>query len=131
MLLTLQWDAMEKHSVGPYHLTLKSNGCLILISALSPTHIVVASKHSLGTTTVETVVDKLKDVSLADKSAATSDQEKDVDDKESKSHAEMGRLWVARSLKAKGKTTKELAKRLWDDNVTAVLEVSWKLRTIG
>ncbi|KAL1408512.1 tRNA ligase [Vanrija albida] len=117
------WDAMEKHSAGPYHLTLKSNGCLILISALSPTHLVVASKHSLGTTTAETIVDKLKDVSIEEKSPATSDQEKDTDDKESKSHAEMGRLWVGRSLKAKGKTTEELAKRLWDDNVTAVLEL--------
>jgi tRNA ligase len=42
---------MESHTQAPYHLTLKSNGCLILISALSPTHLLVASKHSLGTTT--------------------------------------------------------------------------------
>lgn len=32
-------------------MTLKSNGCLILVSALTPHHLLVASKHSLGTTT--------------------------------------------------------------------------------
>nr|ODN93894.1 hypothetical protein L203_00062 [Cryptococcus depauperatus CBS 7841] len=48
-----EWDAMKTHTQGPYYVTLKSNGCLILISAISPVHLVVASKHSLGTTTEE------------------------------------------------------------------------------
>lgn len=41
---------MARYTDGPYHLTLKTNGCLILVSALSETELVVASKHSLGTT---------------------------------------------------------------------------------
>jgi tRNA ligase len=51
-LLLFQWDALHRHTAPPYHLTYKSNGCLILISALSPTELLVASKHSLGTSVV-------------------------------------------------------------------------------
>lgn len=123
-MLTRQWEAIEKHSEPPYHLTLKSNGCLILISALSPSELLVASKHSLGTTTTETdlreVEAKLKDVKLDSGSQADTPAEEPA----SKAHAEVGREWVARTLERSGKTSEELAKRLWDENLTAVLEVS-------
>lgn len=127
---------MKYHTQGPYHLTLKSNGCLILISALSPTHLVVASKHSLGTTT-ETRIDS-KDPSGAEAvlvdgvaglavdgngkgkgKAAVSDEEH----LEAKQHAEVGRIWLRRTLQKSGKTEQDLAKRLWDEGLTAVLEV--------
>jgi len=111
-------------------LTLKSNGCLIMIAALSPTEIVVASKHSLGTTieqSVDGVTAELNSVKLDKKDDKEEQKEKAEDaseEKESRAHAEVGREWVARTLKKSGKTSEQLAKRLWDDNVTAVLEVS-------
>nr|XP_018262247.1 uncharacterized protein I303_05263 [Kwoniella dejecticola CBS 10117]OBR84405.1 hypothetical protein I303_05263 [Kwoniella dejecticola CBS 10117] len=95
------WSAMKVHTEPPYHLTLKSNGCLILISALSPTHLVVASKHSLGTTT------------------ETQEQQHE----EARAHAAVGREWVKKTLTAKGKTEAELAKKLWNEKMTAVLEL--------
>ncbi|BEJ17897.1 hypothetical protein CspHIS471_0701650 [Cutaneotrichosporon sp. HIS471] len=115
------WEAIEKHSEPPYHLTLKSNGCLILISALSPTELLVASKHSLGTTTetdLREVENKLKDVKLDPASGSATPAEPP-----SKAHAEVGREWVARTLGRSGKTPEELAKRLWNENLTAVLEL--------
>ncbi|WRT67884.1 uncharacterized protein IL334_004858 [Kwoniella shivajii] len=91
------WSAMKIHTEPPYHLTLKSNGCLILISALSPSHLIVASKHSLGTTTESP--------------------------EQAKAHAAVGREWVKKTLATQGKTEAELAKKLWDGNMTAVLEL--------
>lgn len=125
MNLTIQWDAIEKHTQAPYHLTLKSNGCLIMISALSPSHLVVASKHSLGTTTEDTatvvsVTQSLKEATLDDKKKAAEDAK---DESSARAHAEVGREWVARTLKKSGKTSEQLAKRLWDENLTAVLEL--------
>lgn len=39
-------------------------------------------------------------------------------------HAEMGRRWLSKTLKKVGKTERDLAKALWERNVTAVTEVS-------
>lgn len=62
---------MARYTDGPYHLTLKTNGCLILVSALSETELVVASKHSLGTTTEqEPEQQKNEQVSPCDQSRA-------------------------------------------------------------
>ncbi|OCF45932.1 hypothetical protein I317_00019 [Kwoniella heveanensis CBS 569] len=101
-----EWSAMKMHTEPPYHLTLKSNGCLILISALSPQHLIVASKHSLGTTT-----------------EGTENQAEKAEHEEAKAHAAVGREWVKKTLIASGKTEVDLAKRLWDGNMTAVLEL--------
>lgn len=116
---------MEKYSEGPYHLTLKSNGCLILISALTPSHLLVASKHSLGTTTEEDIA-KAAAVGIEDTKGkkATRGSAEDGTEAEDRTHAAVGREWVKRTLKAKGKTEAELARRLWDQNLSAVLEVS-------
>jgi tRNA ligase len=43
-----QWDSLESHTLPPYHLTLKSNGCLIMISAIEEDVLLVTSKHALG-----------------------------------------------------------------------------------
>ena len=43
-----QWSSLEAHTKPPYTLTLKSNGCIIFVAALSPTNLLVSSKHSLG-----------------------------------------------------------------------------------
>ncbi|WVQ80680.1 hypothetical protein IAT38_002785 [Cryptococcus sp. DSM 104549] len=220
-----EWQAMKANTAPPYHLTLKSNGCLILISALSPTHLVVASKHSLGTTTEDKAesskkgsggkaakadegqkvvpgasgsgdgpapaaepapapapepaqqedpakdpTDSLTDatallslsppatgspeMSKKEKKRAAKKQEKELkkqqhkeleaiegrnkaerraklaqqaeenqEHQEAQAHAEVGRRWVRRTLEKVGKTEADLARRLWDGNMTAVLEL--------
>ena len=123
---------MQTHTQGPYYITLKSNGCLILIAALSPSHLVVASKHSLGTTIeeepgsrVDNVVDGLQKLTVKEKrqgkGAANGLADKGA--KEIRVHSEVGRRWLTRTLLAARKTEAELARRLWDTNSTAVLEV--------
>ena len=93
-LLFVKWSSLEAHTKPPYTLTLKSNGCIIFIAALSPSRILVASKHSLGP------IQGL-----------------------SESHAQAGERWLRRHLEQVGKTTEELAKVLWEKNWTAVAEV--------
>ncbi|KAF9496652.1 RNA ligase [Pleurotus eryngii] len=88
------WPSLEAHTVAPYTLTLKSNGCIIFIAALTPTQVVVTSKHSLGP--VEGVT---------------------------YSHAQMGEIWLRKYLEEKGRTEEEFAKVLWERNWTAILEL--------
>ncbi|KAF7299196.1 tRNA ligase [Mycena indigotica] len=49
------WPAIEAHTAAPYTLSLKSNGCIIFIAALSPDKLLVTSKHSLGPTNTHAV----------------------------------------------------------------------------
>ena len=128
---------MNHHTQGPYHLTLKSNGCLILISALSPKHLVVASKHSLGTTTEaqvaaqgesqeeELIVNCVEKLSVKEGKGKGKEKAAEATDEhsEAKQHAEVGRMWLSRTLDKSGKTEEDLARSLWDQNLTAVLEV--------
>lgn len=51
-------------------------------------------------------------------------QSENNDEPTAKAHAQVGREWVAKTLERSGKTSEELARRLWDENLTAVLEVS-------
>lgn len=135
---------MEKHTAPPYRLTLKSNGCLILIAALTPEYLMVASKHSLGTTTEADMPDPQdSSTRLAqqldrlgmDKGKGKAPAEGDGADIADMQHAEAGREWLRRMLKNKGASEAQLAKRLWHDNLTAVCEVSrentrpWSLLT--
>jgi tRNA ligase len=39
---------LERNTTSPYTLTLKSNGCIIFMAALTPNKVVVTSKHSLN-----------------------------------------------------------------------------------
>lgn len=89
-----QWENMQELTVAPYYLTVKSNGCIIFISALSPTELLVTSKHSLG---------QIKDALV--------------------SHAEKGEEWLDKTLASAGKTREDLAADLWSNNLTAVAEV--------
>ncbi|PWN39423.1 hypothetical protein IE81DRAFT_369099 [Ceraceosorus guamensis] len=86
--------SLEAHSTAPYLLTFKENGCIILISALTPDQLVVCSKHSVG----------------------------DRDNVEL-SHAKAGEAWVDRHLERVGRKRQELAKELWDRRCTAVAEL--------
>jgi tRNA ligase len=122
---------MKHHTEPPYYLTLKSNGCLILISALSPAHLLVASKHALGTTTNQTyntsaVEDSLSTLSLesAQPNNSKASEQENEGPSADRAHAEVGRQWVRHSLAQIGKSEAQLAERLWTMNCTAVLEVS-------
>lgn len=103
-----QWENIPKYSSAPYELTLKSNGCIILISTLSPSHILVTSKHSIG----------------ANAAAST-----DV------SHSQRGEWWLEKHLDKVGKAKEDLAKELWDRGLTAVAEVGaevpWRSASIA
>ncbi|TBU57142.1 RNA ligase-domain-containing protein [Dichomitus squalens] len=91
-----QWAALESHTAPLYTLTLKSNGCIIFIAALTPTKLLVTSKHSLGP------------------SPGSSGAE---------SHAQVGERWLRKHLAAAGKTEEQLAQTLWEKNWTAVAEL--------
>ncbi|OBZ77669.1 tRNA ligase 1 [Grifola frondosa] len=78
----------------PYTLTLKSNGCIIFIAALTPSKLLVTSKHSLG---------HIQNVE--------------------ESHAEVGERWLRKQLADAGKTEEQLAGALWEKKWTAVAEL--------
>ncbi|KAJ7750821.1 RNA ligase [Mycena metata] len=88
------WPALEEHTAPPYTLSLKSNGCIIFIAALTPTQLVVTSKHSVGPTPGQSI-----------------------------SHAQAGEGWLRKYFEQKGKTEADLAGVLWENNWTAVAEL--------
>ncbi|KAK7052304.1 tRNA ligase [Favolaschia claudopus] len=88
------WDALEAHTAPPYTLSLKSNGCIIFIAALTPTKILVTSKHSIGPTPGA-----------------------------NPSHAQAGEAWLRKYFAKKGKTEADFAARLWENNWTAIAEL--------
>lgn len=92
-VVSTKWEAIEADTVGPYDVTLKSNGCIILISALSDGTIVVCSKHSTG-------------------------PRDDVD----RSHAESGREYLLQQLKKADVDPETFGRQLYDLNITAVAE---------
>lgn len=94
LTLYLQWDSLEAHTAAPYTLSLKSNGCIIFISALTPTKLLVTSKHSLGP--VSGVA---------------------------RSHSGVGEERLHKHLEKAGRTTEQLAATLWEKNWTAISEV--------
>ena len=97
MLLTVslpKWLSLETRTTAPYILSLKSNGCIIFIAALTPTKLLITSKHSLGPVAGSEV-----------------------------SHAQAGEVWLRKYLENKGKTEADLATTLWKSNLTAIAEV--------
>jgi tRNA ligase len=97
-VITEQWDSLEAHTTPPYTLSLKSNGCIIFIAALTPNKLVICSKHSIGPVNGSP-----------------------------ESHAEAGEKWLNKHLRDKGKTTEQLAATLWEKNWTAIAEVRRQL----
>ena len=87
-------ENVEKHTRGPYELSVKENGCIIFIGGLEGDHLLVCSKHSTGVR-----------------------QDTDV------SHAIAGERWVDKHLATIGKTRSDLARELRKRNVTAVAEL--------
>ncbi|KAF9486118.1 hypothetical protein BDN70DRAFT_870217 [Pholiota conissans] len=88
------WESIEKHTAPPYVLSLKSNGCIIFIAALTPDKLLITSKHSLGP--------------VADQPM---------------SHAQAGEMWLRKYLTKVGKEEKDLAAVLWEKNWTAIAEL--------
>lgn len=91
-----KWDDIERNTVGPYYVTLKENGCIVFISGLEDGTLVVCSKHSTGP----------RDGS-----------------EDSRNHSWVAQQWVDKHLARVNKTRQDLAKRLFDLNVTAVGEL--------
>ena len=77
-------------------MTLKSNGCIIFIGALTATKLIVTSKNSLGAP---------------------------KEDPNKISHAQKGEDWLSKHLSSKGKKVEDLASVLFENNWTAVAEV--------
>ncbi|KAF8799416.1 hypothetical protein BYT27DRAFT_7263948 [Phlegmacium glaucopus] len=96
------WLSLETHTAAPYTLSLKSNGCIIFIAALTPTKLLITSKHSLGPVAGSEV-----------------------------SHAQAGEAWLMKYLKNKGKTEADLATRLWESNLTAIAETGLHLHGLN
>ena len=78
-------------------LTLKSNGCIIFMAALTPSRLLITSKHAIGSP------------GGASGSAP--------------SHAEVGEQWIRKYLAQKERTEEQLANVLWENNWTAIAEV--------
>ncbi|GAA5984590.1 hypothetical protein JCM10908_003413 [Rhodotorula pacifica] len=92
------WDTIGQHSTGPYELTTKSNGCIILIGALDEKNLVVTSKHSIG-----------RNANLSTENGV--------------SHSERGEYWLERHLESVGRKKDDLAAELFRRNLTAVAEL--------
>ncbi|EST10191.1 hypothetical protein PSEUBRA_000606 [Kalmanozyma brasiliensis GHG001] len=86
--------SIAAYTTPPYVMTFKENGCIIFIAALSPTQLVVTSKHSLGRNENAEI-----------------------------SHAQKGEEWLRRHLASVGRTEEELAAELWRRNETAAFEL--------
>ncbi|SCV69176.1 BQ2448_2196 [Microbotryum intermedium] len=111
-----EWTNIPKQSTAPYELTLKSNGCIIFIVALSPRHILVTSKHSIGPIPSSTSA-------APDADGQGEGQEEEGEEEERISHSQRGEYWLKRHLDKVGKTQEMLAQELWSNNLTAVAEL--------
>lgn len=89
-----RWRNIENNTRGPYELSVKENGCIIFISGLEDDKLLVCSKHSTG---------YRADFEI--------------------SHAIAGEKWVERHVAAVNRSTKELARELRENNLTAVGEL--------
>ncbi|KAI9031679.1 RNA ligase-domain-containing protein [Phycomyces nitens] len=89
-----QWETLQAETEGPYDVTLKENGCIILISALSDSSVVVSSKHSIP---------KTQDEKTA--------------------HAGVGYNWLLKHLASVNMTERNLASWIYPKNITLVAEL--------
>lgn len=90
---TSTWENIADNTKEPYDVTVKENGCLILVAGYKG-KLIVTSKHSCG-----------------------------PHEGMSRNHSEMGKIWVIRHLNAAGKTESELADELEKRSLTMVGEL--------
>lgn len=117
--------AIERYSSPPYLLTFKENGCIIFISALSETQLVVTSKHALQPT--------VQQAAKRDAGFEGEGDDVDADDvlgeagsgsqRNKVSHAAKGEEWLDKHLACVGKRKVDLARALWVRGQTAVAEL--------
>ncbi|KAF8555611.1 hypothetical protein OG21DRAFT_1507500 [Imleria badia] len=88
------WSSLEMHTGPTYTLSMKSNGCIIFIAAISPSKLIVTSKHALGE--MDGVLE---------------------------THSQAGYRWLKTHLASKGKTEEQLAAVLWEKHWTAIAEL--------
>ncbi|KAK9470051.1 RNA ligase-domain-containing protein [Dipodascopsis tothii] len=88
------WSWIDAHTRGPYQITQKENGCIILVSGLANGQLLVCSKHSTGFRETSRVQHSLK-----------------------------GEDWLERHLARSGHTKQDLAATLRHLNCTAALEL--------
>ncbi|KAG2145471.1 RNA ligase-domain-containing protein [Suillus bovinus] len=88
------WSTLSLHTGPTYTLSLKSNGCIIFIAPISPSKLIVTSKHALGP------MQGVKET-----------------------HSEVGHRWLKKHLEEKGKNEEQLSSRLWEKHWTAVAEL--------
>lgn len=88
-------ENLKSMTTGPYEVTLKENGCIVFISGLSTGDIIVCSKHSTGKRDQDTT----------------------------RNHALAGEEAVKKQLGNDESKVKELAKYLYENNLTAIAEL--------
>lgn len=88
------WSTLSLHTGPTYTLSLKSNGCIIFVAPISPSKLIVTSKHALGP--MQGVLE---------------------------THSEVGHRWLKKHLEGKGKTEEQLASKLWEKNWTTIAEL--------
>jgi tRNA ligase len=88
-----KWNWLENNTEGPYQVTLKENGCIILVSGLEDGTLVVCSKHSTGS-------------------------REDIN----RNHAAAGQKFLEAQLGKLGIEVKDFALTLYERNLTVVAE---------
>ncbi|MBW0534429.1 hypothetical protein O181_074144, partial [Austropuccinia psidii MF-1] len=94
-----KWENLEKNTLPPYHLTLKTNGCIIFISAIDSSNLLITSKHA----TIES-------------------SPYDLD--QPQTHSLIAQRWLDRHLNSVSLTRPQLAQELWHANATAIAELT-------
>ncbi|KAJ5777489.1 hypothetical protein N7520_000735 [Penicillium odoratum] len=89
-----RWRNIENNTRGPYELSVKENGCIIFISGLEDDTLLVCSKHSTG-----------------------------YRPGPGAGHSMVGEQWVERHVATVNKSSKDLARELRENNLTAVGEL--------
>lgn len=87
-------DNLAKNTVGPFDLTVKENGCIIFVGGLEDGNLLVCSKHSTGARLDLT-----------------------------RNHAVEGEVQLRRQLALIGKSVEDLAKLLYENNITLAMEL--------
>ncbi|PWN18581.1 hypothetical protein BCV69DRAFT_314465 [Microstroma glucosiphilum] len=122
--------SIERYSAPPYLLTFKENGCIIFISALSPTQLIVTSKHSLDSQQARQLQEQQNGHKQQADTVAAAEEADEIGGEQGgsssstkTSHAAKGEEWLERHLARVGRSKHELAEQLWSRGETAVAEL--------
>ncbi|KAI8873009.1 hypothetical protein GQ42DRAFT_160844 [Ramicandelaber brevisporus] len=102
------WQWIEQNTTGPYEVTVKENGCFILVASLDGVDVMVTSKHVL-----------LEQYTQQQSATEAISYPKD----EQGAHPFIARSWLDRHLAKTGRTIRDLAAFLHENNVTMACEL--------